>query len=207
MNKKVSDHNKRGQIYQIDQSGKVEQTQIDTIVALANGTDGSVLCKTQTKRILQEVFRRQKRAKLFPYLTFAALVAILIKICAPKRKVIIDTEYYGHNNLIRERIIAYLRLLGQQNMMPIEFGYVGKNSPAHTLAAHVGNKKRKPTKKVTLEEILKLLFAIKKDRESKRAEGNLTQDWLPGDQKPSRSQKSLSKKQPFVKEGQKKNKP
>ena len=66
---------------------------------------------------------------------------------------------------------------------------VGKSSPAHLLATKVGIKKIKPDKIIKLGDITAILWPLKKIGYSaiNGTEGNLTQDWIPGGQKPSRS--------------------
>ena len=142
---------------QIDQSGKVEQTNKNTIIVMCNGSITSVIFKKQSKRILQELFKTNKKKRFFPYLTFSALLAILLTIKIPANRVTIDHEYLSYENLILERTNAYLKILGIKQLLPLQFGHVGKTSNAHNLASKVAKKKLKPDKIVTLEEILKLL--------------------------------------------------
>lgn len=143
--------------YQIDQSGKIEQTDKNTILVMCNGSITSIVFKKQSKRILQQLFKTNKRQRFFPYLAFSALLAILLKIKTPTNKVIIDHEYLNFESLILERASAYLKILGIKRHLHLQFGHVGKTSNAHNLASMVTKKKLKPSKTVTLEEILKLL--------------------------------------------------
>lgn len=174
--------------YQIDQSGKIEQTSLDTIIALSNNHRYSLTLPKKTKRALQEIFRNEGRPRMFIYDTFSALLAILLSKTKPKSQIIIDKEY-RNEDLIKARILEFLKIL-QSNFIPdIEFGLVGKSSPAHILAAKVGNKKIKSNLILTLEEISKILWPSKKTGYSSISgtEGNLTQDFIPGGRKPSRS--------------------
>jgi len=152
--------------YQIDQSGKVEQTNINTIIALANDKDFSILLKKQDKRILEKIFRRINKAKIFPYVIFSVLLAIIFKSTQINHKVIIDKEYLGHENFIRERVILYLRYLKVKNIPSIEFSQIGKTAKAHQLAFEVSHNKKKVNKVVKLGEVLKIIFAKKNDRVS-----------------------------------------
>jgi len=43
---------------EIDQSGKIEETNVDTVIALSNGVKFSVRIHRRTKRRLQEEFRK-----------------------------------------------------------------------------------------------------------------------------------------------------
>lgn len=145
---------------QIDQSGKVEQTNINTVLALTNGKRRSIVLKKKDKRILEKIFAKMKKSKSYPYIVFAVLLAILIKLTDVKTKVTVDREYMGHENTIRERVLYFMHILGVKHEIAIDFGHVGKLSAAHDFAAKVGSGKVKPDKVVRLEEILKLVLNI-----------------------------------------------
>lgn len=151
-------------IYQLDQSGKIEQTNLDTIIALSNENKYTVLLKKKDKRILQQFFRSISKPNVFIYSTFAALVAIVINKVEPDKKVIIDTEYSGHTRAIKKQIANFLAYLKYKKDIRVEFGFVGKRSPAHELASEVIRKKRKPDKVVSLEEVVKITSSKKNDR-------------------------------------------
>lgn len=177
-------------MYQIDQSGKIEQTSLDTIIALANGKRYCVILPKKTKRLLQEEFRIRKKPRMFIYDTFCALLVIILLKVKPKAAVFIDKEYFGNEDVIKARILEFIDKITSSDYIPdIDFTLVGKSSPAHKLAARVGNKQKKPDEVVTLEEISAILWPLKKTGYSviNRTEGNLTQDWIPGGRKPSRS--------------------
>lgn len=147
--------------YQIDQSGKIEQTERNTVIACTNREQFTVLLKKGEKRKLQKVFRAADMQKLFPYLTFATLIAILLHKLSPRHKVIIDREYMGHEDFIEERIEVYVAQLGSKPP-PINFGHVGKLSKAHQLGYIVAVGKEKANLVVTADEVLKVIFGTKK---------------------------------------------
>lgn len=147
--------------YQIDQSGKIEQTERNTVIACINGKQFTVLFKKEEKRKLQRVFKAANMQKLFPYVTFAALIALLFHKLLPKYKVIIDKEYFGHEVFIEERIEAFVNQLGSK-IPSIAFGHVGKLSKAHQLGYKVAVGKEKATLIVNADEILKVIFGTKK---------------------------------------------
>ncbi len=146
-------------VYQIDQSGKIEQTNIDTIIALANGTHYTVMISRKDKRALEKVYKELGKQKSYAFIVFAGLIAILLKTPKLKSRVVIDREYTGHENTIHERILYFLRKL-HTTPITIDFGHIGKSSKAHDIAAKVGSKKLKVNKVVQLEEILGLIFGI-----------------------------------------------
>lgn len=146
---------------EIDQSHKIEQTAHDTIIALSNDIKFAIMIKSKEKRTLQEEFRKRNQPRNFVYFTFAALIVLLLQHIDPHHKITIDTEYLGHNAAIADRITAY-----SNKQILFEFGFVGKRSPAHILAAQVATAKRKPNKLIYAKEVLKIVFPIKKDRAS-----------------------------------------
>lgn len=172
--------------YYIDQSGKIEQTNIDTVLAIVNGKKYSLVLKKNYKRILEKLFKETCRIKLFPYDVFAALIALLVKKAIIKNKIIIDNEYIGHEKFIYGKILYYLNLLKINGCPSIEFGHVGKLSKAHDMARKVGNKKIKPDDCVKIEEILSLILETKKS-----VNDRLTQDCLPGGRRSNRSRENL----------------
>lgn len=175
-------------IYQIDQSGKIEQTSLKTIIAISNDVKYAIVLPGKVKRLLQEIFRNQQRPRMFIYNTFSALIALLFAKTKPVSKVVIDKEY-RNEDLVKARILEYLKTHKVNYIPNIEFGLIGKSSPAHILAVKVANKKITPNLVLTLEDITSFLWPIKKTGYSAidRTEGNLTQGWLPGGQKPSQS--------------------
>lgn len=146
--------------YQIDQSGKIEQTERNTVIACTNERQFTVLLKKGEKRKLQKLFRAADMQKLFPYLTFSTLIAILLHKLSPKHKVIIDREYMGHEGFIEERIEVYMAQLGSK-VPPFSFGHVGKLSKAHQLGYIVATGKEKADLSLTASEVLKIIFGKK----------------------------------------------
>lgn len=176
-------------MYQIDQSGKIEQTSLDTIIALANNKRYCIVLPKKIKRLLQEEFRARKKPRMFIFDTFCALMVIILTKIKPTNTIFIDREYFGNEDVIKARILEFLNKLGSHYVPDIDFTLVGKSSSAHILAAKVGNKQLIPDKIITLEAISAILWPLKKTGYSviDRTEGNLTQDWIPGGRKPSRS--------------------
>lgn len=148
--------------YQIDQSGKIEQTERNTVIACINSQEITILLKKSEKRRLQKIFINLEMKKFFPYLTFAALVALLLKKLKPKTRIVIDKEYFGHENLIEEKINIYLEQLGEKSLSSIEWGHVGKLSKAHNLGYLVAVNKKKPDIIVNAKEIMEVILGTKK---------------------------------------------
>ncbi len=148
--------------YQIDQSGKIEQTERNTVIACINSHQITIFLRKSEKRKLQQIFISLEMKKFFPYLTFAALLALLIKKLKPKTKIIIDKEYFGHEKLIEDKVKIYLEQLGEKSLPQIEFGHVGKLSKAHNLAYLVAVNKKKPDLTVNAKEVMAVILGTKK---------------------------------------------
>lgn len=148
--------------YQIDQSGKVEQTERHSIIACTNNRTMTIFLAKKEKRIIQKIFRGAGYGKFFPYLTFSAMLAILIFKNKLFKKITIDREYSGHEEFIKTHAIQYLELLGEGKIPVINFGHVGKLSRSHHEAYSVAIGKKKPTLVTDAREILRIVLGIKK---------------------------------------------
>ena len=117
---------------EIDQSGRIEETNRDTVIGFSNDRQFSVCIPARVKRQLLEVFRRRGKPKLFKYKVFALGIVILLrrsKISPKTLSLVIDKEYPGHENLIKDIIWS--------NFNPgieISFESIGKKSKAHYVA-------------------------------------------------------------------------
>jgi hypothetical protein len=149
--------------YQIDQSGKIEDTAKHTVIAYSNDSVAAVLLSAREKRKLQEMFRLIGKPKLYIYAGFSVLTYILIE---PKLKLgdraifIIDKEYPGHDKTI-QRLIQFFA----NRNIEIRWQLLGKSSKAHDIAFKVYKKKLKIGKIIRAETIWRLI--------KKRAGGRL----------------------------------
>lgn len=146
----------------VDQSGHVEYTSRDTVVAFTNSEEGTLRIKAETKRQLQEIFRRQGKPTLFVYRTFACLVFLLLTAHQKTiTDVVIDPEYPGKEKLIKDIILELFRK--QKKKEPeIHFQRIGNHPKVHYLALDTFNRRKRPGHEVELEEIK--VLAMKKDR-------------------------------------------
>jgi len=133
-------------VYEIDQSGKIEQTERDTVLAAVNSKEYSVIVIAKDKRRLQESFRLAGKPEIFIYAVFAAILTKLIKLLASKN-VIIDKEYSGQTKII-EKMIKNL-----DKKITITWKTIGKKSLAHELAYKTFKGKQRANKRLTYEEI------------------------------------------------------
>lgn len=143
-------------IYQIDQSGKIEQTNKDTVIAYANNTQYAVLIPRRIKRKVQEVFRLHGFTQLFIYFLFSVGVYYLLESLQGKSETIIDTEYPGKDKIL----LNFLNSLLKKNRKPnhnIRIARIGNRPPAHYAAKDVFDKKIPPNRVLSLEDIIRAL--------------------------------------------------
>lgn len=142
---------------EVDQSGKIELTKADTVLAFANDISSSVLIRAMLKRqCLQKLRRKHISKKIITLLIFSAGLFLLLR--EPLRKgaiVTIDTEYTGREGDIKGMI---LRMARRDNLKlasdQIQFGHIGKRSSAHRTAINVFRGKVLPDRVLTIKEIL-----------------------------------------------------
>lgn len=151
---------------EIDQSGRIEYTSHKTVIAFSNKREGAILISAKTKRQVQEVFRRSGQPKLFTLRTFAAGVVFLLSQYGGNiEEVIIDMEYPGNDNVLREMILemAKVKKLNIQDIR-ISFFEIGKKSNAHYVAYGVFKEKIKPQKVISFKELVELAIKQKRPR-------------------------------------------
>ena len=145
-------------IYRIDQSGKVEYTSHDTVVAFSNSKKCAILLKASDKRILQEAFRQASKSRIFPYRIFALLIFLLLKK-ERFQELIIDTEYPGRADLIKNYLLHDFRKIGREiDPTTIRFHQVGKSCEAHWHGYYVFKHHRKAEIITTAKEVLREIF-------------------------------------------------
>jgi hypothetical protein len=128
----------------VDQSGRIEETNHHSVVALADKKEGyTVEIPSKVKNELLTVFRKIGKPKTFPVVIFAvSIFLLLLKSKFKPQELIIDVEYPGHENTIKNIILTYCRKF--KIVEPeIHFSNIGKKDPAHNLAWNTfkGNKK------------------------------------------------------------------
>ena len=144
---------------EIDQSGKIENTNVPTIIAFSNHAAKTILINASDKRHLQQLFREVGRPKLFSYKLFAILIFILLKDhLSELQHIIIDTEYPGWDHLIKDFLLREIRRFRPHfDAKSISFMQIGKKSNAHLLSYSVHKKRQLPTIVVTAGDILKYI--------------------------------------------------
>ena len=138
--------------YQIDQSGKIEATNKNTVLGMSNGSSDAVLIKARTKRQLQEIFRRNGQIRNYILFVFAAGLSLLIKHNRKVSNITVDLEYYGKEAIIKKILLQMLS--SNKNLPAISFGKIGKRSNAHHLAHDIATGEIKTKRILKLTEIL-----------------------------------------------------
>ncbi|MBU2545254.1 hypothetical protein KKC65_02280 [Patescibacteria group bacterium] len=133
-------------IIEIDQSGKIENTNRNTIIAFSNSISKSIFIAGKDKREIQDIFREAEKPKVFVYRLFAILIFILIKKYIKQiDQIIIDLEYPGKSSLIKNYLSQEIRKIRPNfSSEDIIFRRIGKKSEAHNIAYLTFKKRIKP---------------------------------------------------------------
>lgn len=143
---------------EVDQSGRIEYTRHDTVLAFSNGISYSILIPRAVKRnCINELRRRGLSGTTFYIRLFATALFLLLKdYIGDLERITIDTEFPGREPQIKEHLINLLRRSGYPvEAHQIEFRSVGKQSPAHKLALATFRGNREPDLRIGEEDLLK----------------------------------------------------
>lgn len=143
-------------VYQIDQSGKIEQTNKDTALGYSNSHTRAIRIPRRLKRKVQEVFRLHGFSSLFIYYLFSVGIFYLIKEFKNKEEIIVDTEYPSKDKIISSFISNFLEKF-KKPVHNISFARIGNKPPAHYAAKDVFDKKKIPDRILTLKDIIEAL--------------------------------------------------
>ncbi|OGL87741.1 hypothetical protein A3I42_02595 [Candidatus Uhrbacteria bacterium RIFCSPLOWO2_02_FULL_49_11] len=143
------------QIY-VDQSGKVEYTSQDTVIAYSNAKRKSLVIRAEEKRKIQQMFREAGKPTIFAFKTFALLVYLLIRDDVMDiGTVMIDREYVGKEWLVKQVLLQLLRKHGVSiDKGAIDFCHIGKKHKAHMRALSVFHGEITPDMVVTSRDVL-----------------------------------------------------
>ena len=148
-------------IIEIDQSGKIEETAKDTVIAFTDkkGFKQSIKITAREKRKLQKFFRNLERPRFYTHKVFSVLIFLLIKDYLHKLdRIIIDPEYPGYEELLRNLIFELIQATDDNfEKNQITFKRVGKQSSVHDLAWHVFRRLKKPSRTVASTDLLKII--------------------------------------------------
>jgi hypothetical protein len=142
---------------EINQSNKIEQTNKDTILGLANEKTFTILINRKIKRKLQEEFRKEGKPRLFVYRTFIASIVLLLKYANLRNlsEIIIDEEYYGKDKALKS---MFLEMWSRFNLKipEISFRKIGRKSKVHSICYLTMKGSYKPNRIINFWEIKRL---------------------------------------------------
>lgn len=140
--------------YQVDQSGRIEETNRDTIIGIASKKNSFTLrISARLKRQLLEIFRRQGKPKVFPMVVFGIVVGLAIKRSKFNVSDLdIDIEYPSHNHLIKGFIGSVV-----EKEISYRFKSIGKKSKAHYVAYGVFMGRKRADTTLGLRDIIRYL--------------------------------------------------
>lgn len=143
--------------YEVDQSGRIEETNRPTIISIANvGYSYTLKIDSKIKRSIENKFKKLGKPKMFGIYGFASGLIILLKKSKINNSVVvIDIEYDGYNEIIK-------RELNKNSSQNLEFRFsnIGKKSPAHISAYTIFKKFRRPDINIGLREFEKVIMRM-----------------------------------------------
>ena len=145
---------------EVDQSGKIERTQVNTALAFSDRIEASILILAVEKRECVKKLRQRGESGRTMYLKlFAAALFLLLKDYLDQIDVItVDTEYSGKEAEIRAMLLNHIwKTDSTFSKERIVFRRVGKKSPAHRKALAVYRGEEEPDRKVRARELLRLV--------------------------------------------------
>ena len=143
---------------EVDQSIKMEQTQGDTVLAFSDGIERTILIPAKVKRAWQRELRARgvKPGMIVLRMFASGLLLLLEDRMEHISSVTIDTEYEGKEGEIKGLLLRFiLKWVPDFPKEAIAFRQVGKQSGAHVLAWETHKARRKPDRRVTIEELLR----------------------------------------------------
>ena len=144
---------------EVDQSIKIEDTGA-TVLAFANGLNFAIQIPAGVKLAGIKVLRDQARKPGVAHrLLFAASLFLLLRDHLDRvERVVIDVEYEGHEAEIGAFLLRFIwKVHPLFEPWRIEFGLVGKSSPAHRKAEAVRRGKDRNYRRITEAELTQLL--------------------------------------------------
>ena len=148
---------------EVDQSGKIEQTEMDTVVAFSNNHQYAVLLPKELKRRLIGKYREERQIilKLFVIYVYYTLRDYLHQI----ELIIVDNEYEGKQNYIKSLLLDFIRKDYRDfDKNLIRIAHITKKSKAHEVAANVKRGFAKPQRMLSEKDIEKMIQGARMSR-------------------------------------------
>jgi glycogen synthase len=146
---------------EVDQSGKVEQTNMDTVIAFSNGKAASLRITAKVKRDLVTAMRAEGyRGTAFYLRIFCAALSTLIKpYLGEIETVAIDEEYDGRDRQIKDLLVSYINSGWDGEIYVTN---ITKKSPAHKLALGTLRGESRANQRISFEELWEVISKKKK---------------------------------------------
>lgn len=145
---------------EVDQSGKIERTRVNTVLAFSDGREYSILILAVEKReCIRKLRQWRENDRMFYLKLFVAALFLLLKDYLDQLDVItIDMEYPGKEAEIRAMLLRHIwKVKHAFTKEQIVFQRIGKKSPAHRKALAVYRGIVKTDRKVRARDLLQLL--------------------------------------------------
>lgn len=141
---------------EVDQSGKIEQTWLDTVIAFSNGIQYSVLLPAKAKKRLIQRHRseRQILLKLFVICIYYVIKDYLDEL----ELIIIDNEYEGKQNYIKSSLLRLIRRDSPHfSSKSIRIAQITKMSDAHAVAISITRGHSKSQKTLSEKDVEQMM--------------------------------------------------
>ena len=145
---------------EVDQSGKMGDLGVDTVLAFSNTFSRAIVVPGQVKRaLLQKLRERGKsRTRATIQLFAAGLFLLLNEALDEVDQIIIDVEYTGYDADIRSMLLNWIWQTDPTfEKERLIFDFIGKDSSAHKLAVDVYRGHRDADDEVSESDLLNVL--------------------------------------------------
>lgn len=138
---------------EVDQSGRVEDTRHQTVLAFSNNVQRHLAIGAVAKRELFAAFRnKHKSKKILGIKIFSVLLSLLLeKFLKSAQFIMVDQEYVGYENLIKSYFYPMAISMGVKiSSDKIRLGRIGKKPSARKSAIHVFRNEEHETDEVDI---------------------------------------------------------
>ena len=148
--------------FDVDQSGKIENTKLISVLAVAGKESKAIFVSRTTKRELIRTFKLSRSPKIVYLQLFSCCLYLLVKdLLSKSNLIVVDVEYVGKDELI----LNFLQQLALHDEVKIKaeirFNRIGKKSLAHEKAIYTFRDDGKGATELKLASVLKEMRKIK----------------------------------------------
>ena len=145
---------------EVDQSGKMGNMGVDTVLAFSNDLSRAILVPAQVKRVLVQKLRDRGKSRTRATIQlFAAGLFLLLKDALGRvDQIVIDVEYTGYDADIQSMLLNCIWQTDPTfEKERLIFHRIGKGSSAHRLAIDVYRGRWKADRRVSESDLLTIL--------------------------------------------------